>query len=75
MEVESIPDLDRKDYTVYAISMWHDIHCLVCVELLGWLKSTFLLTGISPGCATSFQSPPSQIEWHGTKCWRMKKRI
>lgn len=34
MGVESIPDLDRKDYTVYAVGMWHDIHCLVCVEIL-----------------------------------------
>lgn len=35
MEVDSIPDLDRKDYTVYAVGMWHDIHCLVCLEILG----------------------------------------
>lgn len=61
MEVESNPDIEKKDYTVYAVGMWHDIHCLVCVRILGWSKSTKLLTGFSPGCVTPFPSS-SQVE-------------
>lgn len=38
MEVESIPDDEKKGYTVYAVGMWHDIHCLVCGDNFGKLN-------------------------------------
>ncbi|KAG6362729.1 hypothetical protein INS49_007822 [Diaporthe citri] len=54
MEVKSNPDIEKKDYTVYAVGMWHDIHCLVIVSITSvrWLFAV-----------------AHWISWHGTS-WK-----